>query len=331
MRLVCPQGLFKGCLIVTHDDMLLRGNNIVVRRSMQKATAMEDVFASNHASLGVVDTFQISSGKFGERSCQLNQAFVFLLTSLAKDTVKMRRFFIDMMQNELKFIAAAAIDRALAYKLVKQQLRSWNRRDVDASTTMCYEIYSLLQAGFELSEPRVSYLLKFLQRSCLEKLKKCRIKLQDATYLVGVPDPFGTLLPHEVYISLGSGLDGSDIVIAGQVLVMRNPIYHGSEVCCMMAVSDPTLRQHCSGRTGGVIYFSIRGDKPRVDTMGGGDYDGDKYCVLYGDNPIINMVAPGAVVSDSVEELVAIPSASIVEMSDKQISLAILNSKVWLC
>ena len=45
-----------------------------------------------------------------------------------------------------------------------------------------------------------------------------------------------------------------------------------------------------AGTSGGVIFFSTQGDRSPADEMGGGDFDGDKYLIMYGDNVFVSPV-----------------------------------------
>ena len=65
MRLVCPKGLFKGCLLVTEDPGLCKPGCVVFRKSMQKALGSERFKKGDvdTVSIDVLNTFEVPQGK----------------------------------------------------------------------------------------------------------------------------------------------------------------------------------------------------------------------------------------------------------------------------
>ena len=116
-------------------------------------------------------------------------------------------------------------------------------------------------------------------------------------YLVGAPDPYGELKPGEVYVGYPcDGLGGVQRDRSwndrGDVVVTRNPCLHPGDVRKLVAVNNARLSDFLVGSSGGIIFFSIQGDRSDADCMGGGDFDGDLYLVLLSSNDMVQYVKP---------------------------------------
>ena len=118
-------------------------------------------------------------------------------------------------------------------------------------------------------------------------LQNCSLRLKGTVYLIGVPDPCDVLQPGEVWLKL-PGVRVSEGV-TGKVVVSRNPMCHPGDVRVLESVLNNELKQFFAG-THGVIIFSAKGLRSSADEMSGGDFDGDEYIVLYGNNAFIEHV-----------------------------------------
>eukprot|EP01041_Mallomonas_annulata_P005002 gene5002-10009_t len=112
-------------------------------------------------------------------------------------------------------------------------------------------------------------LIRDLQLSNLKQLQKCKLRLPEASYLVGAPDPCGVLAPGEVFLYPHSK--------AGPVLVTRHPMYHPGDVRKLICVENEVLEEFFNGTKGSIIIFSTQGTRSAADEMSGGDFDGDLY------------------------------------------------------
>jgi hypothetical protein len=148
---------------------------------------------------------------------------------------------------------------------------------------------AFLQARHDISEPRLQFLLNKIQESELENLKHCRMRLERVQYLPGAPDPTNTLTEGEVFVSLFRGApvhsrSFQNCIVTSRVLVMRFPLLHKDEIRMLHAVDNAALSAYCEDTCGGVIFFSTHGMRSAADEMGGGDFDGDRYMVMFCDN-----------------------------------------------
>lgn len=172
--------------------------------------------------------------------------------------------------------------------------------------------WNFLTSGHDLDEPHLMTVIRQLQASYYTRLRKCNIRIKNAMYLPGAPDPYGILQPGEVFIlfpcdGLKSGVNTKCTCYdEGDVVVMRNPMLHPGDIRKLKAVPHEMLYQSLMGTSGGIIFFSVLGDRSVADMMGGGDFDGDKYLVLLSRNDFVPYVNP---VEPFVEESeVAIPA-----------------------
>ena len=78
----------------------------------------------------------------------------------------------------------------------------------------------------------------------------------------------------------GSGTITDD----GDVLVSRYPLGHPGDIRKMKSKKNPQLDEFISSRKGSVIIFSTKGCRSAADMMGGGDFDGDMFLLIYGKN-----------------------------------------------
>lgn len=84
-----------------------------------------------------------------------------------------------------------------------------------------------------------------------------------------------------------TGFEGSNAwsqKVEGDVLVTRNPMMHPGDIRKLQAVHHPRLASFFSATCGGVVIFSTRGVRASAAEMGGGDYDGDMFFVIFGEN-----------------------------------------------
>lgn len=158
-------------------------------------------------------------------------------------------------------------------------------------------ILDMLLAGHSLEEPYLQQLLRTSILARATKLLKCNLKVHSAINLVGAPDPYGFLAPDEVYLSFPDDRVDVSCVSSlstqgfeGRCVVTRNPMHHPGDVRVLRAVRHPQLEANMRLTNGGVIFFSVRGVRAPADEMSGGDYDGDKFLVLYGRDDVVQCV-----------------------------------------
>jgi len=100
------------------------------------------------------------------------------------------------------------------------------------------------------------------------------IKIKDSVSLLGVLDPLGVLGPGEVYIACQK--EEAKQVLAGRVMVTRNPCNKPSDIRILKAVDYPILTPLTN-----VVVFSRNSPSPDFAEMSNGDLDGDVYFVCW--------------------------------------------------
>ncbi|TRM55909.1 RNA dependent RNA polymerase-domain-containing protein [Schizophyllum amplum] len=243
------RGGVKGLLVRYPDevfDLLCPGPNmkVAIRPSMIKYQGGPTVLEVHNVSRR-------------PRSARLNKHFIILLLTLRVPL----KAFEDLLRTNLEFIAGVMTSRQRALDALDASL------DSDESG-FDQELYELLLAGFQLSEPHVKCLLERLQKRSLDSLrKKLNIRVKNSFYLFGVCDERGVLSEGEVYINI------SGDVKLGTVLVGRNPAYSTSVLRVLQAVNRPELA-HCHN----CIVFASQSTRSETTKMQG-DVDGDYYWV----------------------------------------------------
>ena len=296
VRLRCLHGLFKGCLLVSHDKSLFPNNSyVVLRESMKKTTVHRDKCLISE--LYIVDTFEVTTeeGKsdVNEMVCyaNLNRQICLLLSHLGVPD----DFFINLMKKEIDQIMSVRTSKERAWKIIKSE--KWDYDEKSDNEYVTAENFFL--AGHSLKEPKLQNLLLFIQKEGLAKLKSGRMRLKDSAFLVGAPDPYGILQEGEVYVQIYNrylpsyaSRDNTKVASAleGTIVVSRLPALHPGDVRMLTAVYKPELADFFKGSCGGVIIFSTKGTRSAGDEMGGGDFDGDRYLVLFGNNQFTNHI-----------------------------------------
>ncbi|EMD41133.1 hypothetical protein CERSUDRAFT_111700, partial [Gelatoporia subvermispora B] len=196
-------------------------------------------------------------------SARLNAQFIIMLLTLGINI----ETFEKMLKEHLDIIGCITHDRDVALRYLKGEL------DASDHDTFGQDVYALLLAYHDLSEPYVEWKLKQFQALQYKSLyKKLNLRVEESCYVYGVVDEDGILEGDEVFINL----PGRTGVVLGNVLVARNPSYSPGDFRKLRAVHDPRLKhhKHC-------IVFSRKASHSIPDSMASGDLDGDEYFVTW--------------------------------------------------
>eukprot|EP00981_Chlorochromonas_danica_P003083 scaffold614_cov157-Ochromonas_danica.AAC.1 len=283
-------GRFKGCLVVTHDCNLCPKGSIIFRKSMKKAEPFAGRRYDPECVVSVVNTFEhpdiLKGGKdvdMADHSIRLNRSLILLLNHLNVPA----RFFEELMREEESLLHVASDhDYVLDYF----------DEDVEDSYSCVDNYYhdSIVNTG-RLADH--SY-LPSIAELVLKQSQRCNLRLRQAVYLVGAPDVYNCLQPEEVFVSLPidhykgkrRGIQLNQGYITGQVIVTRHPMYHPGDIRVFQATYCEQLAELVEHTNGGVIFFSTRGDRAPADMMSGGDYDGDKFVVIYSNHQDLKQI-----------------------------------------
>ncbi|KAJ6464452.1 RdRP-domain-containing protein [Mycena sanguinolenta] len=249
------QGGKKGTLVRCPDalfDQLCGSSNkkIAYRRSMIKYA-------------GGPQTLEVQGVSRPPKSGRLNKQFIILLLTRGIPL----SVFEELLQIQLEEINKITLDREKALDCVRGELDA-------ESGAFNQDLYEMLLAGHDMSEPYLATLLRRFQNTCWMTLReKLHIPVKDSGNMFGVVDQCSVLQEGEVYINLR----GPHV---GPVAVLRNPAYDPAGIRVLEAVNKPELK-HLTN----CIVFSASGAHSETDRMGGGDLDGDQYYVIF--NPLL--------------------------------------------
>jgi hypothetical protein len=235
--------------------------------------------------LCVTQTFEVTDTKTSHAS--LNRNCCLLLNHLGVN----EQIFINLMQIELDKIIYVHSDRKKAYEFVRRCLNrgggtddtTWDMVPTNKHTTTNRDAFSdaekaleFLRSSYDLDEPKLQSLLKKMQHYQLDRLQNSfRVSVPNMDYFYGAPDPYGILLHGQVFIMpyRSSALESLSC-ITGTVLVSRNPMMHPGDIRRLEAVQCHALSNLLENSCGGIIFFSVLGNRSAADEMAGGDFDG---------------------------------------------------------
>lgn len=182
-----------------------------------------------------------------------------------------------------------------------RHLRLWTRQhenvDREKGTVMlgsfpndrAEQINFLLESGFLPGDNEiiVSRIRNFLASYLEDYVDRLHLKIDMATSVWCVPDPYGILEKDEIQLNFSQPWvcpDGQLLTTLWDLecLVFRSPGYLPSDVQRVKAVFRPELSHLLD-----VVIFPTKGEKPLASKLSGGDYDGDKCWVCF-DQSIVN-------------------------------------------
>ncbi|KAF7319174.1 RNA-dependent RNA polymerase [Mycena chlorophos] len=194
------------------------------------------------------------------RDARLNKQFIILMLTRG---IRMRALE-EILQAQLDNIGEMTTNRERALHYVDGELDS-----DEPPTTLNQELFELLMAGHDLTEPYVALLLHRFQKAAYDSLRsKLNIIVPRSYYLLGVVDPYGVLEENEVYINLPTR-GGPQI---GKLGFLRNPAYDADGYVVLNGVNKQRLSHIVNA-----IVFPARGSTSQAARMSGGDLDGDLY------------------------------------------------------
>mmetsp|Transcript_10867 Transcript_10867/g.16549 ORF Transcript_10867/g.16549 Transcript_10867/m.16549 type:complete len:988 (-) Transcript_10867:52-3015(-) len=234
-----------------------------------------------------------------------------------------RSDYDDDDDNELR--------RSEGWRSFEQRIGSASMRD-----RFVYEkALAFLQAGHDIREPSLQRLLRYIQAMELNRMKRFNIRVCGSCYLPGAPDPTGTLKTGEVYVALkrGASVDlEAGTVVTGKVVVIRPPTLHEDEIRVLTAVKSPIISSFLRGTGGGVIFFSTQGHRSAADEMGGGDFDGDLYMVMFCNNEFVTALRDTPPVTVKEQDNTAdylVDVMTSLSISDTPVQCRRVNSFEW--
>ncbi|KIM20750.1 hypothetical protein M408DRAFT_333825 [Serendipita vermifera MAFF 305830] len=255
-------GGLKGMLCV---DERLSGRIVCTRPSMDKFTAPDL-------------TVEIARAFDRPMYMYLNRPLIMLLETLGLS----KEPFMELQMDAVKQTVAASKSMDSASRLLEQHglgtafhmtsvLLNLHKINVDPESTQ--------HDGQLISFIRRS--LKFAVNHVLRDLKyKARIPVPDAWTLVGVADEYGYLKEGEIYAYVCT-IDGKKQYIEGPVMISRSPTVHPGDARMVRAIGKPPENAPAGlARLTNCVVFSCKGERSLPSMLGGGDLDGDMYCLV---------------------------------------------------
>jgi hypothetical protein len=78
------------------------------------------------------------------------------------------------------------------------------------------------------------------------------------------------------------------MILNKKVIVFRHPVMHVGDIRVMEAIFNKQLYEFSRNTSAGIIFFSTKGKRSDADKLSGGDYDGDRYTVIFDDDWVSN-------------------------------------------
>jgi RNA-dependent RNA polymerase len=186
-----------------------------------------------------------------------------------------------LQKIELASAAEMFIRRESALRELKKRIQR-EGLDLEALCTHSFDLYG---------DCFVKQMLSVIYHSRCRMLRtKTHIPLEQGAYLMGIPDPTGTLRDGEVFYQL---VDPSrdHMVGSGRQLIYRNPCLDPGDLRIVTAVDIPALRRYSN-----VLIFPAASTCLRSLSAecSGGDLDGDMFSIIFDESLIPPMEFPPA-------------------------------------
>ncbi|CAG8653574.1 8362_t:CDS:2, partial [Paraglomus brasilianum] len=257
---------FRGCKGVVAIDKELEGDVLCIRPSQRKFESYE------------LYTLEIAKTVKAPQQGHLNRQIILLLSNLKiPDSA-----FLELQNNHQSFIESMMQDSKRAAEVIRQISRDGSHQT--------RTILEMLKAGLmDEEEPFLEAMLEVKKLFTLKDLRnKARIEVPSTFLLMGVMDETGILEPDQIYVQTSTitsehqsfkgekKVRREHRVWTGRSIVTRNPCLHPGDISVLWAVDVPELShlRNC-------IVFSQNGDSPVVNSMAGGDLDGDEFFVSF--------------------------------------------------
>ncbi|CAF1664186.1 unnamed protein product, partial [Adineta ricciae] len=226
---------------------------LYLRESMNK-------FDSNNNSIDIVRVSSMPAANF------LNRQIILLLSCLGIGD----EIFLSMQDKMLDDLQVLTKDPQQACEFLR------NFGGASGSAYPKFLLEYLNRFGKNM-EPFAQHVLLALQGFLVKELRiKARILVPNAWCIFGVVDETNILQYGEVFIQIEQQNEAelSPRILAGPVIITRNPCFHPGDIRRLTAVDVPALH-----KLKNVVVFPMKGDRPHPAEMSGGDLDGDTFWV----------------------------------------------------
>jgi RNA-dependent RNA polymerase len=192
----------------------------------------------------------------------LNRQIILLLHGLGVP----ESVFLDLQSNMISDAQKSLENESLALEFIKQYNENGLYNDL---------VFMLQRNILIKQEPYLEGMLYSIYNNFIVDIKeRARIFAPDSSLLVGVMDEYAILNNQQVYIRISAA--GKSNIIAGKVVIAKNPCLHPGDVRVLEAVDVPELAHLVN-----VIVFPQNGPRPHPNECSGSDLDGDEYFVSW--------------------------------------------------
>ncbi|KAJ4972991.1 hypothetical protein NE237_006165 [Protea cynaroides] len=213
--------------------------------------------------------------------CFLNRQIITLLSTLGvKDNI-----FLEKQRQVVDELDA----------ILTSPLRAQEALELMSPGENSNVLKEMLMCGYEPNaEPFLTMMLQAFQAAKLQELRtKSRIFVRNGRSLMGCLDETGTLEYGQVFVQVssvgrkqfhdntpfmfgGNGSDHQKFIVAGKVIVAKNPCLHPGDVRVLRAIDVPALHHMVD-----CVVFPQKGVRPHPNECSGSDLDGDIYFVSW--------------------------------------------------
>ncbi|TFK54621.1 RdRP-domain-containing protein [Heliocybe sulcata] len=270
---------YKGMVAV--DDQL-EGKKMCLRPSMNKFRVHEE---EDSAEIEIARAFERPSAAY------LNKALIMILEDrgVRRDSfLKLQnRAVADVMMSgdsiELfrKLLEGHGLGRAYRLSHILQGLHD-----------LGYEFNNLEADRKKLENPFLTRIRHYSRNHILRDIKHgARIPIPDSWCLPGIADEGPAyvaagyenvycLKKNQIYACIQNKHDETPTWIQGNVIIWRSPVVHPGDVQRVYAIGEPPDDQLCTFRNlVNVLVMPSQGDRSMASGLGGGDLDGDLFCI----------------------------------------------------
>ncbi|EIN07212.1 RdRP-domain-containing protein [Punctularia strigosozonata HHB-11173 SS5] len=278
----CYQIRFLGYKGIVTVDETLEGEQMCLRPSMNKFRAHKTPSAE----------IEIAKPFWKPTQVNLNRALIMIL----EDRGVSWKCFMKLQDEAVRDIntASFSIDNFV-------RMLSDRGAGLGSNYRLLYIMRNLAELGFDfkqrlrvqpLSHPFILRLVEFIRHHLLREIKHgASIPLRDAYLLPGVADegPAYEARGHQNVFKLAENrifacVQGPDDVepkwLKGNCVIWRSPVVHPGDIQRVYAIGKPPEDQLCFfSRLKNVVVLPSVGERSLASCLGGGDLDGDEYCV----------------------------------------------------
>lgn len=233
-------------------------------------------------------TFEVTNYSTAPCASELHISFIPILVDRGVPRATIANMMTTRLDAERVELLNALVDPVRLYDWLHRNGSKSSYGDTawQAALPIALEekIKFMLESGF--SPVSNSFLAnaveRFVQNKQVIKESKLRTPLGKSTFLFGLADPLGVLMPGEIHVQFSSRFtdevtEESYVNLKNMdLLVARQPACRRSDIQRVRGIVHPELSHLID-----VVVFPSRGQYPLAGKLQGGDYDGDLFWLCW--------------------------------------------------